>query len=204
MDRIDILPDRIISDHGPISTEFLGLQINSFQQACHYVHQMPYGYNADRDDLKIIFEEKMGTCTTKHAVIATLAVELGLPVEKIIGIYAMTETLVTGTDAILETYRLPFLPMVHCFLSFEKFKVDLTEGNNNGKNQSIEDFLYTRQVRPNISAKDEYRLYRKAVQDLLTTHSALKEVDIKTILHAREDGLKLLRSKITLKGAGKR
>ncbi len=196
MDPIDLLPDRTIVDHGPISTEFLGLNINNFRQACQYVHQMPYGYNSDRDDLKILFKEKMGTCTTKHAVIATLAEELGLTVRKTIGIYAMTETLVTGTNSILKEYLLPFVPMVHCFLIFEKFKVDLTEGNNNGKNHSIEAFLYTRPVRPDISAKDEYRLYRKAVQDLLTTHPDLKAVDLKTILHAREAGLKLLKSRI--------
>ncbi len=30
----------------------------------------------------ILFKEKMGSCTTKHAVIATLAEELKLPVQK--------------------------------------------------------------------------------------------------------------------------
>ena len=46
---------------------------------------MPYGYNSDRDDLLILFREGFGSCTTKHAVIATLAGELGLPVVKNIG-----------------------------------------------------------------------------------------------------------------------
>ena len=52
--------------------------------------------------------EKMGTCTTKHAVIFTLAAELDLPVEKNIGIYATTEKIVTGAGRILEKFGLLF------------------------------------------------------------------------------------------------
>jgi hypothetical protein len=60
----------------------LSLGIKSFIDACQYVHEVPYGYNTNRDELMILFKENMGTCTTKHAVIATLALELSLPIEK--------------------------------------------------------------------------------------------------------------------------
>ncbi len=109
----------------------------------------------------------------------------------------MTEALVTGTDAILESYGLPFLPMVHCFLAYEKFRVDLTEGNHNGKNRSIDTFLYTQAVQPNISAKDEYRLFRSALETLLSSHPKLTAFSMKSVLHAREEGLKLLRANIS-------
>jgi hypothetical protein len=56
--------------------------------------------------------EKMGTCTIKHAVIATLAAELDLPVEKNIGIDAMTEKIVTGAGRILEKFGLFFFMYV--------------------------------------------------------------------------------------------
>ncbi|MCK7515680.1 MAG: hypothetical protein MZV70_74685 [Desulfobacterales bacterium] len=94
----------------------------------------------------ILFKEKMGTCTTKHAVIATLAAELGLPITRGVGIYAMTEAIVTGTDKILAEYGLPYVPMIHCFLEYGNYRVDLTEGNRNGKNRPIDDFLYTDRV----------------------------------------------------------
>ncbi len=197
MDSISLLPDKILIEAGGISKAFLGLGIKTFIQACNYVHQMPYGYNSDRDDLMILFKEKKGTCTTKHAVIGTLALELDLPITKTIGIYAMTESIVTGADAILEKYSLPYLPMVHCFLAYEESRVDLTEGNHNGKNRSIEDFLYTEKVIPHITEKDEYLLYRKALTDTILSRGELKGVDIKTILHAREEGLALLKANIS-------
>jgi hypothetical protein len=135
----------------------------------------------------------MGSCTTKHAVIATLAAESGLPIEKAVGIYAMTEEIVKGAGKILDTFGLPYVPMLHCFLVYGDHRVDLTEGNHNGKKRSIEDFLYTKKVIPNISAKDEYLLYRKALKDDILIKNELKGIDLKIILKAREEGLALLK-----------
>jgi hypothetical protein len=81
----------------------------------------------------------MDTSTTKHAEIATLATELGLPITRGVGIDPMTEAIVTGADKILVEYRLPYVPMIHCFLEYGSHQVDLTEGNRNGKNRPIED-----------------------------------------------------------------
>jgi hypothetical protein len=196
MDKYSDFPDKPISPSGAVSNCFLSLGIDTFRKACRHVHELPYGYNANRDDLMILFKEKMGTCTTKHAVIATLSVELDLSIEKNIGIYAMTESIVTGTDQILNKYSLPYVPMIHCFLTDGDHRVDLTEGNANGKNRSIDDFLYTETVIPNISGKDEYLKYRNALKEHILKRVELQGIDIKVILHAREEGLELLKRNI--------
>lgn len=199
MEHYTVFPDKPLLPCGNVAKRFLSLGIDTFHQACRYVHELPYGYNSDRDDLMILFKEQKGTCTTKHAVIATLAGELGLAVEKQIGIYAMTEDIVTGTARILKKYSLPYVPMIHCFLVFSGQRVDLTEGNANGKNRCIDDFLYAEKVSPNISARDEYLKYRQALKDHILTRNALRGVELKDILHAREEGLELLKA-----GVGKR
>lgn len=170
--------------------------IDTFQKACRHVHELPYGYNSNRDDLMVLFKERMGTCTTKHAVIATLAAELGLPIAKNIGIYPMTETIVTGTDRILKKYRLPYVPMVHCFLVCGNHRVDLSEGNANGKNRPIDDLLYTELVIPNISATAEYLRYRSALKNHILNRAEFGGIHIKTVLSARQDGLELLKAKL--------
>jgi hypothetical protein len=197
MDKYSVFPDTPIAPSGVVSNRFLSLGLDTFLTACRYVYELPYGYNSDRDDLMILFEEKMGTCTTKHAVIATLAGELKLPIQKNIGIYAMTEEIVTGTDSILEKFGLPYVPMIHCFLSNGDRRVDLTEGNANGKNRSIDDFLYTETVIPNISGKDEYLKYRRALKEHILKRTELQGIDIKVVLHAREEGLELLKANVT-------
>jgi len=197
MDKPTVFPDGPIPGSGVISQKFTELGIRTFQEACRYVHQLPYGYNSDKDDLLILFKEHLGTCTTKHAVIGTLAAEMDILIEKNIGIYRMTEKTVTGTDAILAKYDLPYVPMLHCFLVYDRYRVDLTEGNNNGKNCAINEFLHTEKVIPNITEKDEYLLYRKALRERILPLEELQGVDMKRVLHAREDGLSQLKANIT-------
>jgi hypothetical protein len=196
MDTLAVFPDKSILNVGMISAKFLSLGIERFIDACRYVFDLPYDYNSDRDDLMILFKENKGTCTTKHAVIATLATELNLPIVKNVGIYAMTEEIVTGTNEILAKYNLPYVPMVHCFLVYDEYRVDLSEGNDNGKNRPIEVFLYIQEVEPNITAKDEYLLYRKALKDHILVRKEMEGVNISQILHAREEGLKRLKHNI--------
>jgi hypothetical protein len=86
--------------------------------------------------------------------------------------------------------------MIHCFLVHCDHRVDLTEGNANGKNQAIIDFLYTESVVPDISAKDEYLKYRHALKDHILKRIELQDVDMKTILHARIEGLELLKANL--------
>jgi len=114
MKNANEFPNKRIEGGSPVSRAFLERGNTSMHEACRYVHELPYGYNSKRDDLMILFKVKMGSCTTRHAVIATLAAELGLPVEKTIGIYAMTEEIVADKDNILDQYDLPYVPMLHC------------------------------------------------------------------------------------------
>jgi hypothetical protein len=196
MEFCTIFPNPEIIDKGIISETFLSLRITQFQDACSYVHHLPYGYNSTREDILILFKEGFGSCTTKHAVIATLAKELSLPTHKFVGIYAMDEALVTGATRILEKYSIPYLPMHHCFLQYQAHMVDLTQGNQNGKNHPLDTFLYTEKVTPNISEKDEYFLYKKAVENNILKREEMHGVSLRTILLARAEGIALLRAKI--------
>jgi hypothetical protein len=115
------------------------------------------------------------------------------------GIYAMNEEIVTGANHILEKYHLPYLPMIHCFLANDSYRIDLTEGNKNGKNRSIEEFLFTLKVIPNISEKDEYLLYKTALKNHILNRKEMERIKMMDVLRARADGISLLRSKVSLK-----
>jgi len=199
MDTYTVFPNPAIGKKGIISEKFISLKIKNFWDACLYVHKLPYGYNSTPDDILILFKEGYGSCTTKHAVIATLAEELNIPVNKTMGIYAMNEEIVTGTNHILEKYHLPYLPMIHCYLGYNSYRVDLTEGNNNGKNRSLEEFLFTEKVIPNVSEKDEYILYRTALKNHILNRKEMEGIKMINVLNGRADGISLLRSKVSLK-----
>jgi hypothetical protein len=196
MDKYTLFPDSRIYNSGIISEYFQKLGITNLHNACKFVHELPYGYNSTRNDILILFKENKGTCSTKHAVIATLAEELNIPIYKYTGIYKMNEDIVSGTNSILEKYNMPYLPMIHCFLVYESYTVDLTEGNNNGKKHSIEDFLYSEKVIPDISEKDEYLIYRKYLMENILLRNEMHSIELTRVLNARQEGLKLLRSKV--------
>ena len=196
MNPYSIFPDLALTARGPVSEKLRSLGIRSFQEACKFVHEVPYGYSSNRDDMMTLFIERRGTCTTKHAVIATLAQELALPIKKKLGIYAMTEGVVTGAGNITSAYQIPYVPMLPCFLDYQGRGVDLTQGNRNGKNQPIDEFLFTQEVESNVSEKSEYLIYRNALVDLIKTRDELKGIEIQKLLHAREEGIKLLKANI--------
>ena len=197
MEAYTVFPNSPIDKKGIISEKFLELGSKTFWEACKFVQSVPYGYNSSPNNILILFKEGFGSCTTKHAVIATLAEELGITVYKRVGIYAMNEEIVTGTNLILDKYHLPYVPMIHCYLTYGSYRVDLTAGNKNGKNRSIEDFLYTENVIPNISEKDEYFLYRTALKDHILKRKEMNGIPMIDVLHARTDGIALLRSKVS-------
>ena len=196
MDSYNNLPDTEIIHSGEISEKFLELGIKSFKEACYYVHNEKYGYNSNYDDKMIFFKENMGTCTTKHAIIASLAKELNIPLYKSIGIYKFTEDISTGTDIILEKYNIPYIPMVHCFLVYKDHRFDLTEGNINGKKKAIEKFIHTEIVDPFISRKDEYLLFKKILKENILLSEEMKGISEKTLLKAREECIKLFKNNI--------
>ena len=196
MDLYDKLPNAEIIPSGDISRKFLDLGIKTFQKACLYIHNLDYGYNSDKDDKMILFKENRGSCTTKHGVIAQLAEELNIPLYKKIGIYKLTEDIATGTGKILGKYNIPYIPMIHCFLVYEKYRFDITEGNNNGKNTSIEEFIHDEKVIPFILIKDEYLLFKRVLEEKIMTSPEMDGIEKRTLLKAREEAIKLLKDLI--------
>ncbi len=196
MDSYELLPQLDITPSGEISDKFLSMGFKTFQEGCNYVHNLDYAYNSDADDKWILFKELKGSCTSKHGVIAGLAEELEVPLHKHIGIYKFTEDIVKGAQKIIDKYQIPYIPIVHCFLVHENHRFDLTEGNFNGKETSIDEFLHEEQVEPFISRKDEYLLYRRALEEKILPSPELAGISIKIILKAREEAIILLHEKI--------
>jgi hypothetical protein len=57
-------------------------------------------------------------------------------------------------------------------------------------------FLHTVKVAANISGKEEYLLYRKALKENILPRHEFNGLGLKIVLKAREDGLALLRANI--------
>lgn len=164
MHPIASLPNVALQPLGIISKQFLQRGLQTFHEACRWTKDLPYGPNSSTNDSLILFEEGHGTCTTKHGAIARLAQEHNLPIHKHLGFYRLNDEIVTGVNALLEPYGLDFIPQIHCFLVYENCRVDLTEGNCNGKNKTIEDYDFVVKVTPDLSHEEHQACYREYLQ----------------------------------------
>ena len=176
MNNIEVLPNPIISSNGAISQQFYHRNLTTFHQACHWVKNLPYGSNSSNDDSLIIFQEGKATCTNKHGIISRLAEELNLEVYKNFGFYRLNDEIVTGVNKIIEPYGLSFIPQIHCFLEYKNYRVDLTEGNCNGKNKTIEDYDFVVRVKPDLTHQEHEAYYLEYLAKYFPIEPKLKEL----------------------------
>ena len=101
MQSWDVLPESILKRAEDVTESFLALGLRDYRAAARHVNRIPYGGNRSRTDVLAALREGCGTCITKHALLKQLAIEQGLEVALIIGIYEMTESNTPGVGRML-------------------------------------------------------------------------------------------------------
>lgn len=111
----------------PLSKACRQHTIMDFHQAVDWIHQLVYGRNSRKDQLECLLTEQRGTCSTKHAFIAQLALENEVEgIQLIMGIYQMNARNTPGIGAILTEHQLAYLPEAHNYLNYAGQRIDLT------------------------------------------------------------------------------
>lgn len=189
------LPERALRAGRPMQDAFLHRGVATFHAACRWVHALPYGCNSTTERVAVLFEDGQGTCFTKHGVIARLAAELELPIRKQVGFYRLTDEIVTGVGALLRPLDLPFVPQLHCFLQYEDVRVDLTDGNRNGKNRTIDDYDFVVPVPPESTRAELERLYLDHLQRYRAIEPRLAATPVTTVVEVAKACNQLLLSR---------
>ena len=143
----DALPEKQLAASGEASAQFLALGIKDYRAAARFIHQLPYGRNADRANFKLVIPERRGSCSTKHALLASLAIEQRLPIHLTLGIYAMSAGNTPGVGAVLSNYGLAWVPEAHCYLTCDGTRVDVTRDIVN-PTEPIARFLHEETIVP--------------------------------------------------------
>lgn len=117
-----------IKNLGLISGLFLSKGISSFDLATKFIHQLPYGRNANKYDLTTIFIDQCGTCSTKHAILKELANENKVfDLRLLIGIYRMNGSNTPPAKPVLSHFNLDYIPEAHCYLKYQDSVLDFTK-----------------------------------------------------------------------------
>lgn len=117
-----------IKNEGPFSSQFLLTGKSNFLQAANFIQHLPYGRNANKYDLITLFSDQCGTCSTKHAVLKTLAMENKVPeLRLMIGIYKMNASNTPPVSSALAHFNLEYIPEAHCYLRYKDSVLDYTK-----------------------------------------------------------------------------
>jgi hypothetical protein len=141
MQPLDALPNFPLQPAEGVTVPFLALGMRDFHAAAHYIYQLPYGRTTDRANFRQVLTEGRGTCSTKHALLAQLALEQGVVLPLTLGIYEMTEDNTPGVGPILAQYSLAALPEAHCYLTYNRVRIDITRSGVEPA-EPITHFLY--------------------------------------------------------------
>ena len=124
MDKSYNLP---IQADKPFSNNVKHIGITTFDALLSYIKNLPYGRNSNRRDYSLVLKERKGTCSTKHALLAQIALENDFTDIKLcLGIYKMTAKNTPGVEKILNEYQLDYIPEAHCYLKFKNQIIDCT------------------------------------------------------------------------------
>jgi hypothetical protein len=152
-----------------VTAAFIARGITDFQAVGRYLQALPYGRTANRADFGAVLHEGRGTCSTKHALLATLAHEQQLPVILTLGIYDMHEHNTPGVGVVLARYGLASLPEAHCYLTYRGTRIDVTRSGAEPM-EPITRFLYEEAIVPEQIGAYKVTLHRQCMQEWVRNH----------------------------------
>jgi len=99
------------------------------------VRNFKYGRGADRGDFKGVWNQRMGTCSTKHGFLHMIAERNGFhSVQLLVGIYLLTSENTPKAASVLHQFNLTGIPEAHCYLKVEDEYLDVTTNQSDFKN----------------------------------------------------------------------
>ena len=141
--------------------------IETWNQLTNFIKALPYGRNKNRSDLGLVLSEKKGTCSSKHALLKSIADFNNVPnINLIIGIYRMTESNTPKIGTELTENSIKFIPEAHCYLKINGNRFDLTTKESEF-DKIKKDILQEKEIEPNQVSKFKVDYHKDFVKNWL-------------------------------------
>lgn len=180
-----------LSSDQTYSTRFREAGIHFFKEACDFVANLPYGRNANREDFGLVLSEGKGTCSSKHALLATLALENEHPeIELIAGIFLMSEETHSKLNGFFADKSYSNIPECHCYLRFNGERFDFTD-TSNGLERIAPKLVREQRIDPNQVSDWKVMIHKHYLQGWLNRNPNLS-LTLDEIWKDREEAIGLL------------
>lgn len=173
------------------STAFSERGIHIFSDACKFIRELPYGRNANRSDFLLVLSEEKGTCSSKHALLASLALENGMEgVELIVGIFMMSPETNPSLEEFFRDKSYPSIPEAHCYLGYKGERFDFTALDFD-KEKIAPKIVREQRIDPNQVSDWKIMIHKHYLQGWLNRNPAI-ELSLEEIWKDREEAISLL------------
>jgi hypothetical protein len=179
------LPAEPLAGDGPITGRFRARGLTDFAGAARWVQALPYGRTSSPGDVGLVLTEGRGTCSSKHALLAALAGELGLDLVLTLGIYEMSEANTPGVGPVLQRHGLTAIPEAHCYLVRAGRRIDLTR--TVAAAEPIETLLHEEAIGVEQIGAYKVALHRRVLADWITREPAARGRALSEVWAIREE-----------------
>jgi hypothetical protein len=183
----DVLDPVAFKPAGDISDAFIQVGSLDYRAAARFISQLPYGRNSTGSDPLIVMHERRGTCSTKHALLHRLAMEQGMNVVLVIGIYEMHQRNTPGVGPILKKFGLVSLLEAHCYLRFRGNRIDVTREIDADPPEAIARFLHEENITPEQIGDYKTTLHRQFLRRWIAETGTAGERDLNEMWRIREE-----------------
>ena len=168
------LPNFEIKQNGEISREFLSLNILTFKEATEFVRKLKYGRNENKNDLKSVFVDNCGTCSTKHSLLKKLADENNHSEIKLtLGIFKMNSSNTKEIEQTLKTHNLEYLPEAHNYLKYKNEIYDFTKKHSK-PSDFVNELLEEIEIKPEQITSFKVDYHKEYLKKWLTENGKIK------------------------------
>mgnify|MGYP005854888517 CR=1 FL=1 len=171
-DAIAPLPEFHLRPGSAAAARALAHGHTTFRATADAVWRLPYGRNSDRADSLLVLDEGRGTCSTKHAFLAILAREHGVPLDLVLGVYLMDERNTPGTGPVLARAGLAAIPEAHCYLRVANRRIDLTHPPGSLPGDPVVAFLAEELIAPEQIGAYKATFHRRYLAEWLAQPGA--------------------------------
>lgn len=116
-----------LESNDPLTIDIVESGVVSWEDLIRCVKNFHYGRNANRSDVSLVWYERKGTCSSKHAFLKHIADLNKVPnVDLILCLYKMNAENTESVGTVLNEFNIDFLPEAHCYLRFKNEPIDVT------------------------------------------------------------------------------
>lgn len=159
-------------DH--LTSDLLEAGIVTWDDIVRSVQCFHYGRNSDRNDLTLVWYERKGSCSSKHAFLKQISDLNGIPnVKLILAFYRMNDINTPGIGSVLMNHDLEYIPEAHCYLTEDNIEIDITTIHSSFENYK-DDIIVTKEIQANDVIENKVNWHKEFIRNWMIEKHIMK------------------------------